>query len=73
MDSAPPSTLEMLSTLNEVSSNPPSPEGSPWTAFPRLVVSPPLSRPNPSEPGEGAKPRNGPGGSPAEEQRKWLR
>ncbi|XP_047430720.1 bestrophin-3-like [Mugil cephalus] len=36
----PPSSVDTLSTLREVSSNPPSSESSP--VFPRLVISPPL-------------------------------
>ncbi|MED6255174.1 Bestrophin-3 [Ataeniobius toweri] len=38
----PPSSLDTLSTLREVNSNPPSPESSSSVVFPRLVVSPPL-------------------------------
>lgn len=78
MDAAPPSMLavspmETLSTLNEVSSNPPSPETSPSTAFPQLVVSPPLTCLNKSEPVEGAKPQNGLHTSPTEEEQNRLR
>lgn len=65
--------METLSTLNEVSSNPPSPETSPEAAFPRLVVSPPLSCPGESEPGEGAKHPNGLHPSPNEESADRLR
>lgn len=65
--------LEQLSTLNEVSSNPPSPDTSPSTAFPRLVVSPPLTCPNPSEPGGGAKPLNGLGASSSQAPPNQLR
>ncbi|CAG5926642.1 unnamed protein product [Menidia menidia] len=39
----PPTSLDTLSTLREVSSNPPSPESSSSIVFPQLVVSPPLS------------------------------
>ncbi|XP_067437878.1 bestrophin-3-like isoform X2 [Thunnus thynnus] len=38
----PPPVVDSLSTLREVSSNPPSPETSPSAVFPQLVVSPPL-------------------------------
>ncbi|TWW64422.1 Bestrophin-3 Vitelliform macular dystrophy 2-like protein 3 [Takifugu flavidus] len=78
VDLAPPSMLavspmETLSTLNEVSSNPPSPEASLSGAFPRLVVSPPLGCLNMSEPGQGAKPPNGLHPSPTEEPQDRLR
>ncbi|KAI3366878.1 hypothetical protein L3Q82_009242 [Scortum barcoo] len=78
-DMCPPSTLAMpspamdtLSTLREVSSNPPSPENSPSAVFPRLVVSPPLTgdvchNMNSSGNGETAKPQNGLDPSPTEE------
>ncbi|CAF90002.1 unnamed protein product [Tetraodon nigroviridis] len=59
VSSAPPSTLETLSTLKEVSSNPPSPESSPSAAFPRLVLSPPPTCPDAAAPGGGARPLNG--------------
>ncbi|XP_070847895.1 bestrophin-3-like [Chaetodon trifascialis] len=68
----PPSTMDTLSTLREVSSNPPSPESSPSAVFPRLVVSPPLTgnichnMDSPSN-GEAAKPPNGLDPSPTEE------
>ncbi|XP_029969881.1 bestrophin-3-like [Salarias fasciatus] len=39
----PPSSMDTLSTLKEVSSNLPSPEDSPSLVFPRFVVSPPLT------------------------------
>ncbi|XP_017295854.1 bestrophin-3 [Kryptolebias marmoratus] len=49
MDSAPPSSLavppqsmDTLSTLREVNSDPPSPESTSSVVFPQLVVSPPL-------------------------------
>ena len=38
----PPTSMDTLSTLREVSSNPPSPESSSSIVFPQLVVSPPL-------------------------------
>ncbi|KAF7229477.1 transcript variant X2, partial [Nothobranchius furzeri] len=38
----PPPSMDTLSTLREVSSNPPSPESSSSVVFPQLVVSPPL-------------------------------
>ncbi|XP_054862781.1 bestrophin-3 isoform X3 [Amphiprion ocellaris] len=41
-DDLPPPSMDTLSTLREVSSNPPSPESSPSTVFPQLVISPPL-------------------------------
>ncbi|KAM9846100.1 LOW QUALITY PROTEIN: bestrophin-3-like [Aulostomus maculatus] len=41
-DKAPPPVMDSLSTLREVSSNPPSPKISPPTFFPQLVISPPL-------------------------------
>ncbi|XP_041637270.1 bestrophin-3-like [Cheilinus undulatus] len=60
----PPSTKDTLSTVKEVSSNPPSTEGSPSAVFPRFVVSPPLTGGtrhivDPSGNGEAAKPQNG--------------
>ncbi|XP_036977636.1 bestrophin-3-like isoform X1 [Acanthopagrus latus] len=70
----PPSSLAMdtLSTLREVSSNPPSPENSPTAVFPQLVISPPLSGGvgqdmAASGNGEAAKPQNGLDPSPTEE------
>lgn len=70
----PPSSLAMdtLSTLREVSSNPPSPENSPTAVFPQLVISPPLSGGvgqdmAASGNGEAAKPQNGLDRSPTEE------
>ncbi|TKS90439.1 Bestrophin-3 Vitelliform macular dystrophy 2-like protein 3 [Collichthys lucidus] len=78
-DTGPPSCLPMhpiamdtLSTLREVSSNPPSPESSPSAVFPRFVVSPPLSGDacqdmDASGNGEAAKPQNGVDPSPTEE------
>ncbi|XP_051249032.1 bestrophin-3 [Dicentrarchus labrax] len=68
----PPSAMDTLSTLREVSSNPPSPESSPSSVFPRLVVSPPLSgdvchNMDSSGNGEAAKPQNGLDPSPTEE------
>ncbi|XP_073336529.1 bestrophin-3-like [Pagrus major] len=70
----PPSSLAMdtLSTLREVSSNPPSPENSPSAVFPQLVISPPLSGDvcqdtAASGNGEAAKPQNGLDRSPTEE------
>lgn len=71
VDAAPPPKLAAsppLSTLNEVSSNPPFPETPPSTVFPQLVVSPPLSCPNTSEASRGAKPLNGLGTAPSEER-----
>ncbi|XP_068442754.1 bestrophin-3-like [Clinocottus analis] len=67
-----PAALDTLSTLREVSSNPPSPESPPFTGFPRLVVSPPLSGDichsvDSSGNGEAAKPQNGLDSSPSEE------
>ncbi|XP_074554534.1 bestrophin-3-like [Halichoeres trimaculatus] len=62
----PPSSLAMpspgvdtLSTVKEVSSNPPSPKGSPSADFPRLVISPPLTNVDSTGNGEAAKPQNG--------------
>ncbi|TMS02912.1 Bestrophin-3 [Larimichthys crocea] len=76
-DTAPPSSMhpiamDTLSTLREVSSNPPSPESSPTAVFPRFVVSPPLSGDacqdmDASGNGEAAKPQNGVDPSPTEE------
>ncbi|XP_020514874.1 bestrophin-3 [Labrus bergylta] len=68
----PPSAMDTLSTVREVSSNPPSPEGSLSADFPRLVISPPLTRGvchNMESPhnGEAAKPQNGLDPSSAEE------
>nr|XP_046235081.1 bestrophin-3-like isoform X2 [Scatophagus argus]XP_046235082.1 bestrophin-3-like isoform X2 [Scatophagus argus] len=64
--------LDTLSTLREVSSNPPSPESSPSAVFPQLIVSPPLSGDicynlDSSGNGEAAKPQNGLDPSPIEE------
>ncbi|XP_069575295.1 bestrophin-3-like isoform X1 [Brachyistius frenatus] len=56
----PPTSVDTLSTLREVSSNPPSPESSPSSVFPRLVISPPLAEPL-------SKPQNGLDHSPTEE------
>ncbi|XP_054481019.1 bestrophin-3-like [Anoplopoma fimbria] len=72
-DMAQPSpAMDTLSTLREVSSNPPSPESPPSTVFPRFVVSPPLSADvrhsmDSSGNGEAAKPQNGLDPSPSEE------
>uniref|UniRef100_UPI0037E84F6E bestrophin-3-like n=1 Tax=Semicossyphus pulcher TaxID=241346 RepID=UPI0037E84F6E len=68
----PPPAMDTLSTVREVSSNPPSPESSPATVFPQLVVSPPLSgdicnNTDSSGNGEAAKPQNGLDTSPTEE------
>ncbi|XP_053169799.1 bestrophin-3-like [Scomber japonicus] len=68
----PPPVMDSLSTLKEVSSNPPSPETSPSAVFPQLVVSPPLSSDvchnvDSSGDGEAAKPHNGLDMSPTEE------
>ncbi|KAM9334713.1 bestrophin-3-like [Symphorus nematophorus] len=68
----PPCTMDTLSTLREVSSNPPSPESSPSAVFPRLIVSPPLTgdvchNGDSSGNGEAAKPQNGLDPSPTEE------
>ncbi|XP_070709757.1 bestrophin-3-like [Pempheris klunzingeri] len=68
----PPPSTDTLSTLREVSSNPPSPEGSPSAVFPRLVISPPLCgdvchNMDSSGNGEAAKPPNGLDTSPTEE------
>ncbi|KAG8005462.1 Bestrophin-3 [Nibea albiflora] len=67
-----PTAMDTLSTLREVSSNPPSPESSPSAVFPRFVVSPPLSGDacqdmDASGNGEAAKPQNGVDPSPTEE------
>ncbi|XP_034382418.1 bestrophin-3-like [Cyclopterus lumpus] len=64
--------LDTLSTLREVSINPPSPESPPSTVFPRLVVSPPLSgdichNVDSSGNGEAATTQNGLDSSPSEE------
>ncbi|KAK5896261.1 hypothetical protein CgunFtcFv8_009881 [Champsocephalus gunnari] len=62
----PSPNMDTLSTLREVSSNPPSPESPPSAVFPRLVVSPPFSGdagPN----FEALKPHNGLDPSPSEE------
>ncbi|KAJ4923287.1 hypothetical protein JOQ06_026103 [Pogonophryne albipinna] len=62
----PSPNMDTLSTLREVSSNPPSPESPPSAVFPRLVGSPPFSRdagPN----FESLKPHNGLDPSPSEE------
>lgn len=68
----PPSSMDTLSILKEVSSNPPSPESSPSAVFPRLVISPPLFGDvcyNEDSSGnlETAKPHNGLDPSPTEE------
>ncbi|XP_062299522.1 bestrophin-3-like isoform X2 [Scomber scombrus] len=68
----PPPVMDSLSTLKEVSSNPPSPETSPSAVFPQLVVSPPLSSDvchnvDYSGDGEAAKHHNGLDTSPTEE------
>ncbi|XP_059181940.1 bestrophin-3-like [Centropristis striata] len=68
----PSPAVDTLSTLREVSSNPPSPESSSCTVFPQLVVSPPLSgdvchKTDSSGNGEAAKPQNGLEASPTEE------
>ncbi|CAJ1054288.1 bestrophin-3 [Xyrichtys novacula] len=60
----PPPAMDTLSTVKEVSSNPPSPKGSPSAVFPRLVISPPLSGDilqgtDSSGNGEAARPQNG--------------
>lgn len=81
VDMAPPSSvypMDTLSTLKEVSSNPPSPDISPSTAFPQLVVSPPLCghvchNMEPCGKGEGAEPQNGLHSSPIEEIQDSLR
>ncbi|XP_029283890.1 bestrophin-3 isoform X2 [Cottoperca gobio] len=64
----PSPAKDTLSTLREVSSNPPSPESSPSTVFPRLVISPPLSGlMDSSGICEAAKPQNGLDPTPTEE------
>ncbi|KAA8580456.1 hypothetical protein FQN60_005991 [Etheostoma spectabile] len=68
----PPTAIDTLSTLREVSSDSTSPESSPFTVFPRLVISPPLSsdvchKTDSSGNGEAAKPHNGLDPSPTEE------
>ncbi|XP_040885994.1 bestrophin-3-like isoform X2 [Toxotes jaculatrix] len=68
----PPTSMDTLSTLREVSSNPPSPESSVSSVFPRLVISPPLFGDvhlNGDSCGnvEAAKPQNGLDPSPSEE------
>ncbi|KAF6738437.1 Bestrophin-3 [Oryzias melastigma] len=70
LDKAPPSSLaipppsmDTLSTLREVSSNPASPESSSSITFPRLVVSPPLLGDEESV----GKHQNGFGSSPPED------
>ncbi|XP_022604807.1 bestrophin-3 [Seriola dumerili] len=67
----PPSSMDTLSTLREVSSNPPSPESSPSAVFPRLIVSPPFCdvRHNGDSSGnaEVEKPQNGLDHSPTED------
>ncbi|XP_070785086.1 bestrophin-3-like [Enoplosus armatus] len=65
----PPSAMDTLSTLREVSSNPPSPDSSPSAVFPRLVVSPPLSGDicHNMDSSEVEKPQNGLDPSPTEE------
>ncbi|KAM4711937.1 bestrophin-3-like isoform 1-T1 [Anableps anableps] len=64
----PPSSLDTLSTLREVNSNPPSPESSSSVVFPRLVVSPPLFS-DACHNGESiGKHQNGLDHSPTEEQ-----
>ncbi|XP_045896305.1 bestrophin-3-like [Micropterus dolomieu] len=71
-DTRPPSAMDTLSTLREVSSNPPSPESLHSAVFPRLVVSPPLSsdvchKMDSFGNSEAAKPQNGLDLSPTEE------
>ncbi|XP_049893207.1 bestrophin-3-like [Epinephelus moara] len=72
-DTGPSSpAIDTLSTLREVSSNPPSPERSPSIVFPRLVVSPPLSgdvchNMDSSGNSDAAKHQNGLDPSPTEE------
>ncbi|KAK5849422.1 hypothetical protein PBY51_009066 [Eleginops maclovinus] len=68
----PSPNMDTLSTLREVSSNPPSPESPPSAVFPRLVVSPPFSgdalkNRESSANFEEAKPPNGLDPSPSEE------
>ncbi|XP_071357817.1 bestrophin-3-like [Trachinotus anak] len=68
----PPPSIDTLSTLREVSSNPPSPESSPSAVFPRLIVSPPLfgdghHNGDSSGNAEVEKPQNGLDRSPTEE------
>ncbi|XP_034719990.1 bestrophin-3-like [Etheostoma cragini] len=68
----PPTAIETLSTLREVSSDSTSAESSPFTVFPRLVISPPLSsdvchKTDSAGNGEAAKPHNGLDPSPTEE------
>ncbi|KAI9535747.1 Bestrophin-3 [Dissostichus eleginoides] len=62
----PSPNMDTLSTLREVSSNPPSPESSPSAVFPRLVVSPPFSG-DAGPKFEASKPHNGLDPSPSEE------
>ncbi|XP_033991660.1 LOW QUALITY PROTEIN: bestrophin-3-like [Trematomus bernacchii] len=62
----PSPNMDTLSTLREVSSNPPSPESPPSAVFPRLVVSPPFSG-DAGQNFEAAKPHNGLAPSPSEE------
>ncbi|XP_028255711.1 bestrophin-3-like [Parambassis ranga] len=71
-DMAPPSSLSIappsmdtLSTLREVSSNPPSPESSHSAVFPQLIISPPLSGDNNMD--SSGKAQNGLDLSPTEE------
>ncbi|KAG7218922.1 hypothetical protein INR49_019422 [Caranx melampygus] len=67
----PPSSMDTLSTLREVSSNPPSPESSPSAVFPRLVISPPFGdvhlNGNSSGNVDAEKPQNGLDCSPTED------
>ncbi|XP_008295246.1 bestrophin-3 [Stegastes partitus] len=65
-DLAPPS-MDTLSTLREVSSNPPSPESSPSAVFPQLVISPPLFGDACHTADSFDKPQNGLDHSPTEE------
>ncbi|XP_016889790.1 bestrophin-3 isoform X2 [Cynoglossus semilaevis] len=69
----PSPTIDTLSTLREVSSNPPSPEQSPFDVFPQVVVSPPLfsdaCHKGPFFDSDGlSKPYNGLGHSPITEK-----
>ncbi|AWO98290.1 putative bestrophin-3 [Scophthalmus maximus] len=63
----PPTPVDTLSTLREVSSNLPSPETSPSAFFPQFVVSPPLTGDVCYDHVEVTKPQNGLDPSPTDE------
>ncbi|XP_072234011.1 bestrophin-3-like [Leuresthes tenuis] len=67
----PPTSVDTLSTLREVSSNPPSPESSSSIVFPQLVVSPPLFGDTTDNEDSSGKQQNGLNHSPTGEPSIW--